>query len=173
MSAAENTDPYPARSDALELRSEPTPEDRGSVASIVRETGFFNEAEVAIAVELVDAFLEKGVASEYWFLLHGSPGDVSAYTCFGPISGTQSSFDLYWIVVRADVQGRGLGRALLDATNEQIKAMGGTRVYAETSSRPLYDPTRRFYEATGFHADAVLPDFYAPGDSKVIYRKDI
>jgi GNAT superfamily N-acetyltransferase len=147
--------------------------DRGSIEAVVRGTGFFNEAEVAIAVELVDDRLAKGDASEYWFLLDGPPGDVTGYTCYGPISGTQSSFDLYWIVVRADAQGRGLGRALLDATNERIRAKGGSRVYAETSSKPLYEPTRRFYESNGFHADAVLPDFYAPGDSKVIYRRDV
>jgi GNAT superfamily N-acetyltransferase len=155
------------------LRSTPERADRGSIEAIARGTGFFNEAEVAIAVELVDDRLTKGDASEYWFLLDGPPGDVTGYTCYGPISGTRSSFDLYWIVVRADAQGRGLGRMLLDATNERIRAMGGTRVYAETSSKPLYEPTRRFYESNGFHADAVLPDFYAPGDSKVIYRRDV
>jgi hypothetical protein len=41
----------------------------------------------------------------------------------------------------------------------------------ETSSRPLYEPTRRFYLACGYRLEAQLEDFYAPGDGKVIFLK--
>jgi hypothetical protein len=36
-----------------------------------------------------------------------------------------------------------------------------------------YVSTRRFYERTGFTAEAVLKDFYRPGDDKVIYRLEV
>jgi hypothetical protein len=48
---------------------------------------------------------------------------------------------------------------------------GGARLYAETSSRPQYAPTRAFYRAAGFDPAAELPDFYAPGDGKVVFAK--
>ena len=41
----------------------------------------------------------------------------------------------------------------------------------ETSARELYRPTQRFYERCGYEAEARLKDFYAPGDSKIIYVK--
>jgi hypothetical protein len=44
-------------------------------------------------------------------------------------------------------------------------------VYAETSSRPQYEPTRSFYRACGYRLEARLEDFYAPGDGKVIFLK--
>jgi hypothetical protein len=44
-------------------------------------------------------------------------------------------------------------------------------VYVETSSRDQYEPTRRFYLKCGYRVDAVLEDFYAPGDGKVIFVK--
>ncbi len=50
---------------------------------------------------------------------------------------------------------------------------GGSRVYVETSSRPLYEPTRAFYLARGYREEARLPDFYGPGDAKVMYVKVI
>jgi hypothetical protein len=44
-------------------------------------------------------------------------------------------------------------------------------VYIETSNRPQYEPTRGFYLRCGYRIDAVLEDFYAAGDAKVIYVK--
>ena len=46
---------------------------------------------------------------------------------------------------------------------------GGGRVYIETSHRADYQATRGFYERCGYQLEAVLTDFYAPGDSKAIY----
>ena len=84
---------------------------------------------------------------------------------------TQSSWDLYWIAVDAAAQGRGLGRAVLAESERRIAAAGGRRVYVETSSRPQYLPTRSFYERCGYAVGAVLDDFYAPGDGKVVFVK--
>ena len=49
------------------------------------------------------------------------------------------------------------------------KNLGGTAVYAETSERELYAPTRHFYESCGYEKEAVLKDFYDVGDSKAVY----
>ena len=68
-------------------------------------------------------------------------------------------------------RGTKLGSRILARSEEAIKALGGTRVYVETSSRPLYEPTRRFYEKRGYRRETVLDDFYGPGDGKVIYVK--
>ena len=43
----------------------------------------------------------------------------------------------------------------------------------ECSNRPQYQPTRGFYERCGYHEEAVLTDFYGPGDSKVIFVRAI
>jgi ribosomal protein S18 acetylase RimI-like enzyme len=51
--------------------------------------------------------------------------------------------------------------------------MGARGIYAETSGKAQYLPTRRFYERAGFAEAARLPDFYAVGDAKIIYRKDL
>ena len=42
-------------------------------------------------------------------------------------------------------------------------------MYIETSNRPQYASTRAFYERCGYVCEAVLRDFYAPGDDKVIF----
>ena len=47
----------------------------------------------------------------------------------------------------------------------------GQRIYIETSNRGQYVPTRAFYLKCGYAEDAVLREFYGPGDDKVIYVK--
>lgn len=149
------------------------PADRPSLEGLVRSTGFFSEAEVGITLELVDAALERGDASGYRFLVEGEPSLVEGFTCFGPVPATAASYDIYWIALRPDRQRQGRGRRLLEATEQRIRALGGRRIYIETSGRALYRPTRAFYEAVGYTRAAVLRDFYGPDDDKVVYLKQL
>ncbi len=145
--------------------------DIGSIRDLVGATGFFTVEEVAIAAELVAERIAKGSASGYAFVLAEEEGRLAGYACFGPIAGTESAFDLYWIAVDPARQGGGLGRQLLARAEDAMRAMGATRHYAETSSSERYAPTRAFYLATGFREVASIPDFYRPGDGKVVYAK--
>lgn len=160
--------------DALTFREAISPGDRLVVRSIVESTGFFNPAEVDIAVELVDEHLAKGAAaSGYWFVFADRGSRTVGYSCYGPIAGTRESYDLFWIAVDRSCQSAGIGRLLLRESERRIGEQGGRRIYVETSSREQYVPTRAFYQRCGYLREAVLSDFYAPGDSKVIYVKVI
>jgi D-alanine-D-alanine ligase len=141
------------------------------VREIVESTGFFSPAETAVAVELVEERLQRGLESGYLFLFAERGDAMLGYSCYGPIAGTRSSFDLYWIAVHHDFRTQGLGSWLLRETETLIRDQGGTRIYVETSSREQYVPTRRFYERHGYFREALLKDFYAPGDGKVVYVK--
>lgn len=144
--------------------------DIDAVAQIVAATGFFTPAELAVAVELVEERLQKGEASGYLFLFaEHSSGLVVGYTCYGPVPATQSTYDLYWIAVRPECQHGGVGRELLLRTETAIMASGGIDLYIETSSRTLYQPTQSFYSRAGYRLVAEFPDFYAPGDGKLVY----
>jgi hypothetical protein len=43
----------------------------------------------------------------------------------------------------------------------------------ETSSKPGYQKTRRFYLDQGYEIVGRIPEFYAPGDDKLILRKQL
>ncbi len=155
------------------FREEAKSEDPQAVGRLVRATGFFSEEENGIAVELVEERLAKGDASGYFFLFAEEQNRLVGYTCFGPIPGTMHSFDLYWIAVDPGQQGRGLGRKLMAMSERLIVQRGGMRLYADTSSRSQYEPTRSFYLSCGYLQEALLADFYAPGDGKVIFVKSL
>ncbi len=158
---------------ALRWRYDVLPADRDAVRRLTESTGVFYPFEIDVAVELVDERLLRGASSGYEFVFADDDGRTVGYVCFGPIALTQGSFDLYWIAVEKDRQGCGLGRQLLDESERLMAAAGGRQVYIETSGRDVYEPTRGFYVRCGYRIAAVLRDFYAVGDDKVIFVKEI
>jgi GNAT superfamily N-acetyltransferase len=154
--------------ETLTFRLDPLPHDRQMVREIVESTDLFSPEEIDIAVELVDDRLAKGPASGYEFVFAEIDGRTVGYACYGPIAATRGSYDLYWIAVRRDCQRRGLGHALLAKVESLVRRRGGTRIYVDTSGREQYASTRAFYESAGYRPEAVLRDFFAPGDDKVI-----
>jgi ribosomal protein S18 acetylase RimI-like enzyme len=163
----------PAEHSAVVLRYEPRPDDGPAVRRLIEATGMFTPAEVAVAVELVDERLARGAESGYQFVFADAHEQAVGYTCFGHIAVTQASYDLYWIAVDPAWQRRRLGSRLLTETERLIAEHGGQRVYIETSGRPQYRSTRGFYLRHGYVQEAELADFYAPGDARVIYVKDL
>ncbi len=154
------------------FRERPFPEDRDRVGRVLTSSGYFRPDEIAVGLELVDEYLAKGTASGYHFLIADFPDDPCAgYTCYGPTPCTLWSFDLYWIAVREDRRGSGLGRRLMTVAEERIAAMGGRRIYIETSGTAFYRPTHGFYHRTGYHLEARVAEFYGPGDDKLIFVK--
>ena len=153
------------------LRYDVVEDDRMRVRRLVESTGFFSPAEVDVAVELVQERLRLGEESGYYFAFAQRDGETTGYACYGPIAGTVASFDLFWMAVHPSAQGAGLGRLLLAESERLIGRAGGRRVYIETSHRAQYAPTRAFYVRGGYFLEAILKDFYAPGDDKAIFVK--
>lgn len=156
------------------FRRDVRPADRDRVQYIVEAAGFFSHEEVEIAAELVDERLLRGDTSGYHFIfaeLAELDEEIIGFGCFGPIPATRGSFDLYWMVVHPDFQRRTLGGKLLMMCESAIRADGGRQVYVETSGRDQYASTRNFYNSKGYRMVAVLPDFYRPGEAKIVYVK--
>jgi acetoin utilization deacetylase AcuC-like enzyme/GNAT superfamily N-acetyltransferase len=170
------TSPRPNRREQLpgvKLRYEVQAQDAERVGRLVQLTGFFNPAEIDVAVELVNERLAKGNDSGYFFVLAEQYGRLVGYTCYGPVPATTSSYDLYWIAVHPDLRRRRLGVMLLKESEKLIKKAGGSRIYVDTSMRLQYASTRAFYESCGYRLESVLDDFYEPGEAKAIYCKTL
>ncbi|MGE5295942.1 MAG: GNAT family N-acetyltransferase, partial [Solirubrobacterales bacterium] len=147
------------------------PEDRQTVLSFLSETGFFRPDEIDIAREVLDAALAEGPKGHYQSFVAEVNGETVGWVCYGPTPCTIGTFDIYWIGVSSAWQGRGIGRALTNYAEQLIRDRGGRLFVVETSGRESYTPTRRFYEALGYEQAASIPDFYGPGDPRVIFIK--
>lgn len=153
------------------IRRALVPGDEEGLTRMAAGTGFFSAAEVALVHELAMDAVARGRDSHYRFVVAEAARGTCAFTASGPVPCTAASWDLYWIVVAPEHQRTGLGRLILDLTEADIRGAGGSRIYVETSGRPLYEATRNFYARCGYAPVTTLADFYAAGDDKVIYLK--
>jgi len=150
------------------------PGDCLAVREIVTSSAFFSGPEVDVAEELVRERLAKGEESGYFFVFAESPdGSILGYACYGPTPCTARTFDLYWVAVRENMRGRGLGKMLLAEVEDRLRGKGGGKLIAETSSRRQYEPTQKFYLSCGFDQEARIRDYYAPGEDILYFTKDI
>jgi ribosomal protein S18 acetylase RimI-like enzyme len=152
--------------------------DRPAIVRILESVGNFTRTEIATALELVDAWLSAGASSDYnCLVLDASPDadrtDVQGYVCYGPTPLTESTFDLYWIAVDRAAQGKGFGRLLVEITEREVRRLHGTLLLIETSSQDSYGSTIHFYERTGYSLVARVPNFYRPGDDKLVFAKSL
>jgi ribosomal protein S18 acetylase RimI-like enzyme len=148
------------------------PPDRDEIADLVRASGTFNEDEVAVALELVDAAL-AAPGRDYRVLVADDDGRVAGYLCYGPTPMTAGTFDLYWVATRAGQRGRGVGTRLVLAMEAELCALGGRVVRVETSQLGEYDAARSFYARLAYHEVGRIRDFYRQGDDLVTLAKRI
>jgi ribosomal protein S18 acetylase RimI-like enzyme len=154
------------------FRTQTHSRDAEAIENLVRASGVFNAAEVAVARELVEENLAKGeTASGYRFIIADGPNGIDGYTCYGPIPGTDGRYEVYWIAVSRGARGGGLAARLMAATEDAVRRMGGVWLFAETSTREDYTPARRFYVSQGYRQLAEIPEWHADGDGLAVYGK--
>jgi ribosomal protein S18 acetylase RimI-like enzyme len=146
---------------------------RRAVRRLLRETAFFRPAEIVIALEVIDAYL-AAPDLDYSALGAFTPGgELIGYVCYGPTPLATGTYDLYWIAVAPATQNAGVGTKLLQEVERRLARADARLVIIETSSQPLYAPTRAFYLRRGYEEVARVTDFYAEGDDRVIFAKRI
>ncbi len=145
--------------------------DKPALMQILRNTPEFKPFEVAVAEEVIDAYLNDPEGTGYFTLVAEDGGEIAGYICYGETPCTVGTWDIYWIAVDRSKRRRGIGKILSDTAEAAIKKAGGRLAIIETSSTPLYENTRNFYLRRGYETVARIPDFYTPGDDKLILRK--
>jgi GNAT superfamily N-acetyltransferase len=145
--------------------------DKPAIMRILSDTPEFPPTDVSVAEELIDAYLEDPVNSGYFVLVAEANSSVVGYICYGPTPLANGTWDVYWMAVARPERGQGVGGALLSAAEAKIKETQARLVLIETSSKPNYEKTRRFYQSQGYEVISHIPDFYEPGDDKLTFQK--
>ena len=154
-------------------------EDRTPILNFIEASGFFRPEERAVAGEVLGDALAAGPEGHYQSFTAevsdgpGDPATPAGWVCYGPTPCTVGAFDVYWIVVDPRRRRQGIGAALMRFAEARIAQSGGRLIVVETSGRPLYEPTRRFYHTMGYREAARVRDFYDTGDDKVILTKTL
>jgi ribosomal protein S18 acetylase RimI-like enzyme len=147
--------------------------DKPALMRILRNTPEFKPFEVAVAEEVIDAYLNDPQGTGYFTLVAADGGEIAGYICYGETPCTVGTWDIYWVAVDREKRGRGIGKILSETAETAIKKAGGRLAIIETSSTPLYENTRNFYIRRGYKTVARIPDFYMSGDDKLILLKKL
>ena len=145
--------------------------DKPALMKILKDTPEFKPSEVVVAEEVIDSYLRDPEGSGYYTLVAEVASSVVGYISYGPTPLTDGTWDMYWMAVLAEKQGRGIGGVLMTHAEDKIREAQGRLILIETSSQPEYEKTRRFHLGNGYEVIACIPDFYAPGDDKLILQK--
>jgi ribosomal protein S18 acetylase RimI-like enzyme len=145
--------------------------DRDPLLRILGATEVFSDDELGIARELIDIVLDRPGQRDYVIHVYEDDGGVAGYYCVGPTPATDGTYDLYWIAVDPGRQGQGIGSQLMAHAEGLVRAMGGRLIIVETSSRPAYDPTRRFYRSADYEEVARIRGYYRRDDDLVVFAK--
>lgn len=154
----------------LEIRSLKK-EDRDEILSVLKSCNVFSEREIRVAMELID--LSISGSPDYMVDVLSDGKKVIGYACYGENPLALRVWDLYWICISPDFQGRKYGEILLKKVERTVMEKGGNSIFIETSSLPSYERARKFYKKLGYKIVSVIKDYYKTGDDKIIYRKNL
>jgi ribosomal protein S18 acetylase RimI-like enzyme len=152
--------------------------DRAGLLAILASDQTFQDDERAVALELIDAALNG--SPDYLVRVAEAPAPstgaaptpaLAGYVCFGPTPMTESTWDLYWIVVHAAARGQGVAQALVQAMEAELRQRGAKAVRVETSETEGYGAARKLYARLEYPVASMLADFYRPGDALITYYK--
>jgi ribosomal protein S18 acetylase RimI-like enzyme len=147
------------------------PADSPTLIELAAATGVFKPHEIRALGEVLDDYHAANHAQGHRSITFEQAGQILGFAYYAPAAMTDRSWYLYWIAVTKQTQARGIGGKLLKHVEDGIRTANGRILFIETSSLPHYDLTRKFYVKHHYEESAVLPDFYADGDSLVIFKK--
>jgi len=149
-------------------------QDRDALLAIAVGTGLFTWEEAqGLLGEVLDGLAEgtlpDGHQAAACRLTPG--GALVGWTYLAPDPYAQGVWNLWWIGVHPEHHGAGAGRQLLHHAEQVVAAKGGRVMVIETSDSPALERARRFYGAQGYRECGRIPDFYAEGESKVVFAR--
>ena len=99
--------------------------------------------------------------------LAGNEQVVGAALCARE-SFSNDVWNLLFLAVEPDVQGRGTGSSLVRWIENQLSGRA-TALVIDTSGQEAFAATRAFYSKLGYREFGGIPDYYGAGDSKVTF----
>jgi ribosomal protein S18 acetylase RimI-like enzyme len=148
--------------------------DIDSIKTIAIDTNMFGVDDTGFVDDVVTGILD-GTLHDHHFVVHEAvDGTVVGAAYYAPEPFSDRMWNLYFIAVSPSQQGQGIGAALIDHVERQLRQAGPDAaqvLIVETSSTDQYSLTRKFYPKQGYVEEARIRRFYGPDDDKVLYWK--
>lgn len=152
------------------------PRDVEAILALGKQSLGFSDTEVVQLRATLDAFCAStGKAGAFWVTDVDNNKDeehvVAAAYC-APEAFTNAAWNLLFIAVQPDHQGKGRGTLLLQHVQGILsEERKGRLLLVETLA--AMEKTREFYTNRGFNEEARIRDYYDDGEDKIVHRKKL
>lgn len=143
-------------------------DDLAGVRLILDTTGLFRSSMVE---GMAEPFLSSE-APQLW-LVAVRDGQILGFAYCEPERMTEGTYNLLALAVLTDFQREGIGAALMRHVESGVHHENGRLLLVETSTDRDQDAARAFYLKNGFTEEARIRNFYAPGQTKVVFCKQV
>ena len=144
-----------------------THDDARAVSTVSRASGLADGVDESSALEPMDD-------EHTWIVVEDAAGTISGAAYFGPEAHADRVWNLYFLAVRKECQGSGMGSALVAWVEANLRNRGeqvAKLLLIDTSGVASFAPTRAFYHKQGYIEEARVREYYGPGDDKVVFWK--
>ncbi|MEO0341559.1 MAG: GNAT family N-acetyltransferase [Bacteroidota bacterium] len=118
-------------------------------------------------------YLNNAESQHIWNVFKNREGEVQGFCYCIPEPLTDRTFNLLAIGVLKSRQGKGVGRQLMKRVEAQLKEEGNRLLIVDTSGTEAFQKTRKFYLSLGYKQEAIIRDYWAEGDDKVVFWKKL
>lgn len=144
--------------------------DASALISILQNSGQFDEAALEQVRARLNAYLEGGSDALWYTADEGGPIGV-AYCASEPV--TNGTWNLLLLWTRSDHSHRGVGTALVQEIERELRDRRVRLLVVDTSGLPEFEAARAFYKKCGFSEEARIRNFFADGDDKIVLAKTL
>jgi GNAT superfamily N-acetyltransferase len=147
------------------------PDDIKKIETILKNIDNFNDDEVSVAMELVNAAAADAEQTDYNVFVYEEKGNVIGYHCTGKRPLTDAVYDLYWIVTDPSHKNKGVGKTLLAHAEQFVLQLKARWLLIETTSKKSYEGARNFYLRNNYSIISEINDFYTLGERLIVFGK--
>lgn len=144
-------------------------DDLGSLKEIIDANELFPSE---LLEDMTVDYFNNSETTDIWLTMEKDGIAVAVAYC-APERMTEGTYNLYLIAVHPDRQGQGIGSQLMNYIETMLLNKSVRILIVETSGFPEFEQTRKFYDQCGYAREAVIREFYAEGDDKVIFWKKL
>jgi len=122
--------------------------------------------------DMINDYLHNIKSTDLWFTTVIGEKPISLAYC-APEKMTVGTYNLLAIAVSKDFQGQGIGKLMMEYIEHLLARKENRILIVETSGKPEFELTRKFYEKCHYTQQAIIPEFYNRGDDKIIFWKKL
>ncbi|MDJ0632336.1 MAG: GNAT family N-acetyltransferase [Xenococcaceae cyanobacterium MO_188.B29] len=147
-----------------------TPNDHKAIMAIAETIGLFSPQELEELGGMLGEYFDGNLGSDRFWITYDD-GELLGVAYYAPELYTYGTWNLYFIAVHPNHQGKGFGGKLLSYVEKMLTERGERLLLVETSGLPNFERTRAFYRKHGYNEEARIREFYRAGEDKIIFRK--